>query len=105
MSREERISLASTGRLGWFLIGVILGAIILEVYNGIVGFVPRWLGGAAAVAGFLVHLVALFGLMLAVAGVFRSRIIKEGHIEFSLGGLGAKNLNPKLLVFLPFWFL
>ena len=94
--------MASTGRLGWFLIGVILGAIILEVYNGIVGFVPRWLGGAAAVAGFLIHLVAWFGLMLAVAGVLGSRIIKQDQMNYSLVGFGAIIVTLDLWLSIPF---
>ncbi len=95
---EERIILASTGRLGWFLIGVILGAIVLEVYNGIVGFVPRWLGGATAVVGFLIHLVAWFGLMLAVAGVLGSRIIRRDQMNYILIGFGASDIRQVSVV-------
>jgi hypothetical protein len=90
--------LASTGRFGWFLIGVILGAIVLEVYNGIVGYVPRWLGGASSVVGFLIHLVAWFGLMLAVAGVFGSRLVRKEEVNYGLIGFGA------IIVTLELWF-
>ncbi len=94
--------MASTGRFGWFLIGVIIGAIILEIYNGIVGFVPRWLGGAAAIVGFLIHLVAWFGLMLAVAGVFGSRIIRKDEMNYSLIGFGAIIVTLDLWLSIPF---
>ena len=93
--------MASTGRLGWFLIGVIIGAIVLEIYNGIVGFVPRWLGGAAAVVGFLIHLVAWFGLMLAVAGVLGSRIIRKDQMNYSLIGFGAIIVTVELWLSTP----
>ena len=99
---EGRIVLASTGRLGWFLIGVILGAIVLEVYNGIVGFVPRWLGSAAAVVGFLIDLVAWFGLMLAVASVLGSRIIRKDQMNYSLIGFGAIIMTLELWLSVPF---
>ena len=94
--------MASTGSLGWFLIGVILGAIVLEVYNGIVGFVPRWLGSANAVVGFLIHLVAWFGLMLAVAGVLGSRIIRKDQMNYSLIGFGAIIVTLELWLSIPF---
>ena len=90
--------MASTGRFGWFIIGVILGAIILEVFNGIVGYVPRWLGGATSVVGFLIHLVAWFGLMLAVAGVFGSRLVRREEVNYGLIGFGA------IIVTLELWF-
>jgi hypothetical protein len=90
--------LASTGRFGWFLIGVILGAIILEVYNGIAGYAPRWLGSAMSVVGFLIHLVAWFGLMLAVAGVFGSRLVRREEVNYGLIGFGA------IIVTLELWF-
>ena len=99
---KRRIVLASTGRLGWFLIGVILGAIILETYNGIVGFVPRWLGSATSVVGFLIHLVAWFGLMLAVAGVLGSRIIRRDELNYSLIGFGAIIVTLELWLSTPF---
>jgi hypothetical protein len=93
---------ASTGRLGWFLIGVIIGAIILEVYNISVRFVPRWLGAATAVVGFLIHLVAWFGLMLAVAGVLGSRLIRKDQMNYSLVGFGAIIVTLELLLSIPF---
>ena len=94
--------MASTGRLGWFLIGVILGAIVLEIYNGIVGFVPRWLASATAVVGFLIHLVAWIGLMLAVAGVLGSRIIGKDQINYTLIGFGAIIVTLELWLSIPF---
>jgi len=94
--------MASTGRLGWFLIGVILGAIVLEVYNAIVGYVPRWLGSATSVVGFLIQLVAWFGLMLAVAGVLGSRILRKDQMNYSLIGFGAIIATLELWLFVPF---
>jgi hypothetical protein len=94
--------LASTGRLSWFFIGLILGTITLEVYNGIVGFVPRWLGGATTVVGFLIHLVGWFGLMLAVAGVLGSRIIRKDQLNYSLIGFGAIIVTLDLWLSIPF---
>jgi hypothetical protein len=76
---------------------MIFGAIVLEVYDGIVGFVPRWIGRATAIVGFLIHLVAWFGLMLAVAGVLGSRIIRKDQMNFTLIGFGA------IIVTLELW--
>ena len=94
--------MASTGRFGWFLIGVILGAIILELYNVTVRFVPRWLGAATVVVGFLIHFVAWFGLMLAVAGVLGSRIIRKDQMNYSLIGFGAIIVTLELWLSIPF---
>jgi len=94
--------LASTGRVGWFLIGVILGAIILELFNATVRFVPRWLGAATTLVGFLIHLVAWFGLMLAVAGVLGSRIIRKDQMNYSLIGFGAIIVTLELWLSIPF---
>jgi len=96
--------LATTGRFGWFLIGVILGAIILELYNVTVRFVPRWLGAATVLVGFLIHLVAWFGLMLAVAGVFGSRIIRKDQLSYGLVGFGAIIVTLELWLSTPFGF-
>jgi hypothetical protein len=46
-----------------------MGAIILELYNGIIGFVPGWLRAGAVVVRFVIQLVAWFGLMLGVGSV------------------------------------
>ncbi len=81
--------MASTGRFGWFLIGVILGAIILELFNATVRFVPRWLGAA-------------FGLMLAVGGVLGSRIIRKDQMNYSLIGFGAIIVTLELWLSIPF---
>jgi hypothetical protein len=94
--------LATTGRFGWFLIGVILGAIILELFNATVRFVPRWLGAATALVGFLIHLVAWFGLMLAVAGVLGSRLIRKDQINYTLIGFGAIIVTLELWLSIPF---
>jgi hypothetical protein len=94
--------LASTGRLGWFLIGVIIGAITLELYNVTVRFVPRWLGGATTLVGFLIQLVAWFGLMLAVASVLGSRVIRKDPMYFALVGFGAIIVTLELLQSIPF---
>jgi hypothetical protein len=94
--------LASTGRFGWFLIGAIVGAIILEIYYAIVGFVPRWLGTATAIVGFLIHLVAWFGLMLAVAGVLGWRVVRKDQMDCFLIGFGAVIVTLELLQSIPF---
>ena len=94
--------MASTGRFGWFLIGVIIGAIILELYNVTVRFVPRWLGAATTIVGFLIHLVAWFGLMLAVAGVLGSRLIRKDQMNYSLIGFGAIIVTLELWLSIPF---
>jgi hypothetical protein len=94
--------LASTGRFGWFLIGVIIGGIVLELYNVTVRFVPRWLGAATAIVGFLIHLVAWLGLMLAVAGVLGSRVIRKDQMNFTLIGFGAIIVTLELWLSIPF---
>ncbi len=94
--------MASTGRFGWFLIGVIVGAIILELYDATVRFLPRWLGTATDLVGFLIHLVAWFGLMLAVAGVLGSRVIGKDEINYTLIGFGAIIATLELWLSIPF---
>jgi hypothetical protein len=94
--------LASTGRFGWFLIGVIIGAIILEVFNATVRFVPRWLGAETAIVGFLIHLVAWFGLMLAVVGTLGSRVIRKDQMNYALIGFGAIIVTLELWLSIPF---
>jgi hypothetical protein len=84
------------------MIGVIIGGIVLELYNVTVRFVPRWLGAATAIVGFLVHLVAWFGLMLAVAGVLGSRIIRKDQMNYSLIGFGAIIVTLELWLSIPF---
>ena len=96
--------MASTGRFGWFLIGVIVGVIILELFNATVRFVPRWLGAATAVVGFLIHLVAWFGLMLAVVGVLGSRVIRKDQLNYTLIGFGAIIVTLELWLSIPFGF-
>jgi hypothetical protein len=94
--------LASTGRFGWFLIGVILGAIILELYNGIVGFVPGWLRTGAVLVRFVIQLVAWFGLMLAVGSVLGWRVIRKDQMHYLLVGFGAIIVTLELLLAIPF---
>jgi hypothetical protein len=96
------MDVASTGRFGWFLIGVIIGAIVLELYNVTVRFVPRWLGAATTIVGFLIHLVAWFGLMLAVAGILGSRLIRKDQMNYSLVGFGAIIVTLELWLSIPF---
>ena len=94
--------MASTGRFGWFLIGVILGAIILELFNATVRFVPRWLGTATALVGFLIHLVAWFGLILAVASVLGWRVVRKDEMSYALVGFGAIVVTLELWLSIPF---
>ena len=89
--------MATTGRFGWFLIGVIIGAIVLEVYDVTVRYIPRWLGAATTLVGFLIHLVAWFGLMLAVVGTLGSRVIRKDQMNYALIGFGA------IIVTLELW--
>jgi hypothetical protein len=99
--------LASTGRLGWFLIGVILGAIVKVIYAaiiGIMGSIPPWFGGMAAVVVFLIRLVAWFGLMLAVVGSLGSRIIKQDQTNYVLIGFGAIIITLELFSFIQFHY-
>lgn len=97
--------MASTGRFGWFLIGVICGAIVLEVYDGISGFVPGWLRSGALFVRFMIQLVAWFGLMLAVAGVLGWRIIRKEQMNYLFVGFGAFIVTLELLLAIPFGFL
>ena len=94
--------MATTGRFGWFLIGVIIGAIVLEVFDVTVRYIPRWLGAATTLVGFLIHLVAWFGLMLAVAGVLGSRIIRKDPLSYGLVGFGAIIVTLELWLSTPF---
>lgn len=94
--------MASTGRFGWFLIGVILGAIILELYNGIVGFAPGWLKAGAVLVRFVIQLIAWFGLMLAVASVLGWRVIRKDQMNYLLVGFGAIIVTMELLLAIPF---
>jgi hypothetical protein len=100
--------LASTGRLGWFIIGVILGAIVQGIYTGFVvfiastGFASSWFAGAIAVVFFLIRLVAWFGLMLAVAASLGSRIIRQDKMNYALIGFGAIIITLELFSFIQF---
>lgn len=94
--------MSSTGRFGWFLIGVIIGAIVLEVYNVTVRYVPRWLGSATTLVGFIIQLIAWFGLMLAVIGVLGSRVIRQDQMNYILIGFGAIIVTLELWQSIPF---
>ena len=94
--------MATTGRSGWFLIGVIIGAIVFEVYNAILGFSPSWLRSGVSLVGFLIQLVAWIGLMLAVIGSLGSRLIRKDEMNYLLVGFGAIVATLELLSFLPF---
>jgi purine-cytosine permease-like protein len=99
--------LPSTGRLGWFVIGVILGAIVLGVYTAILIIIPlgdlnpRFGTGPFVVIRFLIQLVAWFGLMLAVAGSLGSRIIRQDKMNYILIGFGAIILTIELWYAIP----
>jgi hypothetical protein len=88
--------------LGWFLIGVIIGAIVLEAYNGILEFTPSWLRGGMSIVGFLIQLVAWIGLMLAVIGSLGSRVIRRDEMNYLLVGFGAIIITLELLSTIPF---
>ena len=100
--------MASTGRLGWFILGIILGAIIQGIYTGLVvfiastGFTSSWFAGALTVVFFLSRLVAWFGLMLAVAASLGSRIIRQDKMNYALIGFGAIIVTLELFSFIQF---
>ena len=94
--------MASMGRFSWFLIGVIIGAIVLEVYNGILGFTPGWLRSGVSLVGFVIQLVAWVGLMLAVIGSLGSRLIRRDEMNYLLVGFGAIIVTLELLSSIPF---
>jgi hypothetical protein len=84
------------------LIGAVIGAIVLEVYNGILGFTPSWLRGGVSIVGFLIQLVAWIGLMLAVIGSLGSRVIRRDEMNYLLVGFGAIIITLELLSAIPF---
>jgi hypothetical protein len=84
---------------------VILGAAVLEIYNGIVGFVPDWLRTGSEIVRFLIQLVAWFGLMLAVAGSLALRVVRKDEINHLLIGFGAIIFTLELLSSIPFRFV
>lgn len=90
------------GRLGWFFIGVIVGAIAYEVYNVILGLSPDWLRGGVSLVGFFIQLVAWIGLMLAVASSLGSRVIRRDELNYLLVGFGAIVVTLELLSSIPF---
>ena len=94
--------MAATGRLGWFLIGVIIGAIVFEAYSLILGLSPGWLRGGVSLFGFLIQLVAWIGLMLAVVGSLGSRVIRRDEMNYLLVGFGAIIVTLELLSSIPF---
>jgi hypothetical protein len=56
------------------------------------------------VLAFLIHLVAWFGLMLAVAGSLGSRIIRQDQVNYILIGFGAIIVTLELFSFLRLSF-
>ena len=88
--------------MGWFLIGVIIGAIVLEVYNAISGLSASWLRGGVSIVGFLIQLVAWIGLMLAVVSSLGSRVIHRDETNYLLVGFGAIIVTIELLSSIPF---
>ena len=94
--------MATTGRFGWFLIGVIVGAIVLELYKGIVGFVPGWLITGAVIVRFIISLVAWFGLMLAVGRALGWRVVRKDQMNHFLVGFGTIIVTLELLQAIPF---
>lgn len=95
--------MASTGRLGWFVIGIILGAIVEGIYTAILYIIPlgdlnpRFGTGPFVVIRLLIHLAAWFGLMLAVAGSLGSRIIRQDKTTYILIGFGTLVITLELL--------
>lgn len=94
--------MASAGRFGWFLIGVIIGAAVFEVYNGILRLIPGWLRVGVSIGGFLIQLVAWIGLMLAVVGSLGSRVTRRDELNYFLIGFGAIVITLELLSAIPF---
>lgn len=81
---------------------MIIGAIILQLYNGIVGFLPGWLRTGAVIVRFIISLVAWFGLMLAVASVLGWRVVRKDQMNYLLVGFGAIIVTLELLLAIPF---
>jgi hypothetical protein len=79
-----------------------MGAIILELYNGIIGFVPGWLRAGAVVVRFVIQLVAWFGLMLGVGSVLGWRVIRKDQMNYLLVGFGAIIVTLELLMSIPY---
>ena len=94
--------MATTGRFSWFLIGVIFGVIIFEIFNGIAGFAPIWLRSGVSVVRFLIQFVAWIGLMLAVLATLGARVIRRDEMNYLLIGFGAIIVTLELLSSLPF---
>ena len=84
------------------MIGAIVGAIVLEVYNVIQGFAPGWLSGGVSIVGFFIRLVAWIGLMLAVVNSLGSRLIRQDEMNYLLVGFGAIIVTLELLSSIPF---
>ncbi len=75
---------------------------MLELYNGVIGFVPGWLRAAAQLVRFTIQLVAWFGLMLSVVGVLGWRVVKKDEPNYLLVGFGAIIVTLELLSAIPF---
>ena len=81
---------------------MIIGAVVFEVYNGVLGLAPDWLRSGVSIGGFLIQLVAWIGLMLAVVGSLGSRIIRRDEMNYFLVGFGAIVITLELLSSIPF---
>src|SRR5215472_489895 len=94
--------MTSSGRFGGLLVGVILGVIVLVLYDATAGVVPNWLRSGVSLFGFMIQLVAWVGLMLAVAGFLGWRVIRNDQLTYVLVGFGAVVLTLELLSSIPF---
>jgi hypothetical protein len=74
------------------------------VFVGSTGLSSTWLSGIMTVLAFLIHLVAWFGLMLAVAASLGSRIIRQDQMNYILIGFGAIIVTLELFSFLRLSF-
>ena len=81
---------------------MIIGAIVFEVYNGILGFSSGWLRTGVSFVGFLIQLVAWIGVMLAVVASLGLRAIRRDEMNHLLVGFGAVVVTLELLSSLPF---
>ncbi len=94
--------MGSTGRFGWFMVGLVVGAIVLAIYDATVGFVPGWLRSGAVLVRFIIQLVAWFGVMLAVVGVLGWRVVRRDEVNYAFVGFGAIIVTLELLAAIPF---
>jgi len=79
-----------------------LGVIVIELYDGVVDFVPSWLRTTVQLVRFMIQLVAWLGLMLAVVGVLGWRVVKKDEPNYLRVGFGAIIVTLELLSAIPF---